>query len=116
MQNKTISEIEETYDLELDKVISNIKNSKAKLVLLQFPDGLKPYATSVVDYLEKKVNAVFLIWLGDCFGACDIPVLGKELEEEIDLVVQFGHNDLMPSYCLRFMWESPSYFVNKKRK
>ncbi|MCK5149851.1 diphthamide synthesis protein [Candidatus Pacearchaeota archaeon] len=98
MQNKTISEIEEIYDLELDKVISNIKKSKAKLVLLQFPDGLKPYATSVVDYLEKKVNVAFLIWFGDCFGACDTPVLGKELDKEIDLVVQFGHNDLMPSY------------------
>ena len=100
------------YDLELEKVISEINNLKVtrkkkyKLVLLQFPDGLKPYATAVVDYLEEKLNSSdgrknkvdFLIWLGDCFGACDTPILGKELEKEIDLVIQFGHNKMMPSY------------------
>jgi 2-(3-amino-3-carboxypropyl)histidine synthase len=82
----------------LDRVISEIKKSKSKLVLLQFPDGLKQYATAVVDFLRDKTSAEFLIWLGSCYGACDTPVLGKELEKQIDLVFQFGHNDLMPSY------------------
>ena len=86
------------YDLELEKVIFKIKKENAKLVLLQFPDGLKPYATSVVDYLEGKINVKFLIWLGNCFGACDTPVLEKDLEKQIDLVIQFGHNEMMPSY------------------
>ena len=86
------------YNLELDRIISKIKKENAKLVLLQFPDGLKPYATAVVDYLEEKTNVVFLIWLGDCFGACDTPVLGKDLEKKIDLVIQFGHNAMMPRY------------------
>ncbi|GAH25905.1 unnamed protein product [marine sediment metagenome] len=96
MQNETINEIEKTYNLELDKVIFKIKKSKAKLVLLQFPDGLKPYATVVVDYLEEKTNAEFLIWFGSCYGACDVPVGIEKLK--IDLVVQFGHNNLMPDY------------------
>lgn len=95
---KTINDLNKEYDLELDRIISKIKSEKAKLVLLQFPDGLKPYATAVVDYLESKTNAEFLIWLGDCFGACDTPVLGKDIEKEIDLVVQFGHSEMMPSY------------------
>ncbi len=112
------------YDLELDRVISKIKKENAKLVLLQFPDGLKPYATAVVDYLEEKLapkgvppdttgmtsetggliqdgtsgGTKFLIWLGDCFGACDTPILGKDIEKKIDLVIQFGHNQMMPSY------------------
>jgi len=92
------------YDLELEKVISEINTlkgtnkKKAKLVLLQFADGLKSYATAVVDYLEEKTDVTFLIWLGDCFGACDIPILGKDLENKIDLIVQFGHNEVMPSY------------------
>ena len=98
MQNKTIEEIQEKYDLELDKIISEIKSKKAKLVLLQFPDGLKPYATSIVDFLENKTDAEFLIWLESCFGACDIPVLGKEMEKKIDLVVQFGHNEIVSDY------------------
>jgi len=81
------------YDLELEKVVKEIGNKK--LVLLQFPDGLKPYATAVVDYLESKTSATFLIWLGDCFGACDTPNLGNV---KVDLVVQFGHNEMMPSF------------------
>jgi len=94
----TLNELNEKYDLELEQVISKIKKQKSKLVLLQFPDGLKPYATSVVDFLESKTNAEFLIWLGSCYGACDTPVLGKDLEKNIDLVIQFGHNKLLPSY------------------
>ena len=96
MQNKTIKEIQEKYDLELDKVISEIKNKGFKLVLLQFPDGLKPYATIVVDYLEKKTSAEFLIWLESCFGACDIPVSLEKIKPKIDLIIQFGHNEVLP--------------------
>jgi len=97
---KTINDLNKEYDLELEKVISGIKSKKAKLVLLQFPDGLKPYATAVVDYLEEKTkNTEFLIWLGDCFGACDTPNLGNV---KVDLVVQFGHNEMMPSYYFPF--------------
>ena len=95
---RTIQELNEKYDLELNKVVSSIKKNKAKLVLLQFPDGLKPYSTAVVDYLEEKTNAEFLIWMGSCFGACDTPVLSKDLEKKIDLIIQFGHSELMPSY------------------
>jgi 2-(3-amino-3-carboxypropyl)histidine synthase len=96
--NKNIKEIQEKYNLELDKVILQIKKSKAKLVLLQFPDGLKPYATVIVDYLETKTNANFLIWAGNCFGACDTLTGIDNLKPKIDLVIQFGHNELMPSY------------------
>jgi len=96
MKIKTIQELEENYDLELKNVISKIKKKKVKLVLLQFPDGLKPFATVIVDYLKEKTNAEFLIWFGSCFGACDVPV-GLE-NMKIDLIIQFGHNEMMPNY------------------
>ena len=96
--DNTIESLEGKYDLELEKVVKKINDSKARLVLLQFPDGLKPWATAVVDLLREKTKAEFLIWMGSCFGACDTPVLGKGLEKEIDLVIQFGHNELQPSY------------------
>jgi len=107
MNKFTIKEVQEKYDLELDKVISQIKKSRAKLVLLQFPDGLKPYAITIIDYLEEKlapkgvppkseVGGKFLIWLESCFGACDTPVSLEKLKPKIDLVIQFGHNELMP--------------------
>jgi len=100
MKNITIHDLEEKYDLQLEKAVSEIKKSKAKLVLLQFPEGLKPYATAVVDYLEEtfKDKVQFLIWLETCYGACDTPVGLENLKTKIDLVIQFGHSGMMPSY------------------
>lgn len=99
IKEKTIEELNEKYDLELEKVISEIKKKKTKLVLLQFPDGLKIYATAVVDFLEKHTkNAEFLIWFGTCFGACDTPTGLEDIKPKVDLIVQFGHNELLPSY------------------
>jgi len=90
MQKKTIEEIQEEYDLELARIIKTIKKEKARKVLLQFPDGLKPYATVVVDELEKQLSkTTFFIWLGSCFGACDVP---QVKEKDFDLIIQFGHS------------------------
>lgn len=85
MQIYNIESLKEKYDLELDKIIKTIQQQKPKTVLLQFPDGLKPYATAIVDYLETKTNSEFRISLGSCFGACDIP------KTDSDLIIQFGH-------------------------
>ncbi|MFH1710782.1 MAG: diphthamide synthesis protein [Nanoarchaeota archaeon] len=91
MNRKTISEIEEIYDLELDRVELKIKKEKAKRVLLQFPDGMKQYATVIVVELEKRMeNVEFFIWFGTCFGACDTPNIPKNLK--VDLTIQFGHS------------------------
>ncbi len=98
MKKKSLLDIEKQYDLELKRVLEEINKKKAKLVLLQFPDGLKLYATCIVDYLRKHTKAEFLIWFGDCFGACDTPIGIDKLKPKIDLVIQFGHNSLMPSY------------------
>ena len=40
--------------------------------------------------VKKETPAQVFIWLGDCFGACDIP-LGLQ-QFSIDLVIQWGHN------------------------
>ena len=78
------------YDLELGKAIEKIKEKKAKRVLIQLPDGLKPNAKEIVEKIQKETPAQIFIWLGDCFGACDIP-LGLQ-QFSIDLVIQWGHN------------------------
>jgi diphthamide biosynthesis enzyme Dph1/Dph2-like protein len=81
----TLDNLEEKYELELDKILKEIVKQKAKSVLIQLPDGLKPWAVPITDYLEKKSFAVVRIFLGDCFGACDVP------NSETDLIIQFGH-------------------------
>ncbi|MCK4996681.1 hypothetical protein KAS08_00105 [Candidatus Pacearchaeota archaeon] len=80
-----LENLEEQYYLELEKIVSTIKEKKAKTILLQLPDGLKPWGPTLIDYLEKETGAKFSIWLGDCFGSCDIP------NSNCDLLIQFGH-------------------------
>lgn len=88
MHQKTIEELEQEYDLELDKIITKIKKAQPKTVLLQFPDGLKPYSITILDEIKKSTkNTEFFIWIGSCFGACDIPNV-----KDIDLLIQFGHS------------------------
>ncbi len=81
-----LQELQKQYNLELDRVIGEIKKQKPKSTLIQFPDGLKPYALEITDYLEKNTNTEISIWLDSCFGACDLPT-----HSDADLIVQFGH-------------------------
>jgi len=82
--------IESRYELELEKVIQTINKKKARLVCLQLPEALKPLATKITDEIEKNTQAKCLIWLGSCFGACDIPNL-DHIKPKVDLLVQWGH-------------------------
>lgn len=78
------------YDLELEKTAREIVCSKANQVLIQIPDGLKPYAEKIVEFLEKNTKAEIFIWFGDCYGGCDLPPGIGNLG--IDFIIQFGHN------------------------
>lgn len=89
----SIEEAEEEYSLELEKITETIKKEKARLVLLQFPEKMKQYAPAIAEALEEKTQGKtkFLIWLGNCWGACDIPRVESD-RLKIDLVIQFGHS------------------------
>lgn len=83
----------EGYDLELERLASIIKKDKAKSVLIQLPDGLKPKAKDILAFIKErfggKVKAIF--WAESCFGACDVPLQAKSLGA--DIIVQFGHSE-----------------------
>jgi len=83
----------DSYDLELEKVADKIKKERAKTVLIQLPDGLKPKAKEIREFLAKKVdkNTKLLFWAGSCFGACDVPTNAKNAN--VDLTIQFGHSE-----------------------
>ena len=81
----------ENYDLELSRIIREIKKEKAKKVLIQLPEGLKNRALRIVNEIESQTNAMCFIWLGSCYGACDIPHIENI---KFDLLVQFGHSPL----------------------
>ena len=78
------------YNLELNKLIQEIKKRNSKQILIQLPDGLKNKSNEVADFIEKNTDAKAFIGFGSCFGACDLP-LGLDILK-IDLIVQWGHN------------------------
>jgi diphthamide biosynthesis enzyme Dph1/Dph2-like protein len=78
------------YNLNLDSVVDKINSSKAKLVCLQLPEGLKPRAKEIQDLLESKTKAKVVFWSGSCFGACDVPTHIDKLG--FDLLFQWGHS------------------------
>lgn len=79
-----------TYDLELSKVIERVNKDNAKLVCVQLPDGLKPRANEIQHAIEKNTKASVMIWMGSCFGACDVPLQVERMG--VDLLVQWGHS------------------------
>lgn len=79
------------YDLEIDRVIAQIKENNSKLVCIQLPDGLKPKSTEIVDKIKLAVNTEVIIWAGSNFGACDLPLEIEKLG--VDLLVHFGHSE-----------------------
>jgi len=83
------------YDLNLEEIVKYLEKEKAKRVLIQLPDGLKPLAKQIVDFLEKKFSDVeFFIWGSTNFGACDLPIdAAKTLN--IDVILHFGHNTFL---------------------
>ena len=74
-------------DLEINKAIEKINQTKAKLICVQLPDGLKPQAEKIQKELEKNTQAKIFFWLGACYGACDTPKLPN-----FELLIQFGHS------------------------
>ena len=84
------------YNLELQKVAEEIKKSNAKLVCIQLPDGLKPKAKEIQEYLEKNTDSKVVIWLGSCWGGCDVPLQVEKLG--VDLLIQWGHSEYIRSW------------------
>ena len=86
----------QSYDLELNRAVEEIKKANAKLVCIQLPDGLKPKAKEIQEYIEKNTDAFVVIWLGSCWGGCDVPVSVEKLG--VDLLIQWGHSEYIRAW------------------
>jgi len=82
------------YDLELDRVISEIRERKAGKVLLQLPDGMRPFASQIVDAIENASDAKVFLSGDSCYGACDI-ALTQAKQLGVDLIVHYGHTPMV---------------------
>ena len=95
-----------SYFFDERVVVDEIKKQGYKSVLLQLPDGIKRYASLVVDKVETETDARVMVSLDPCYGACDVPLCAAKTLG-VDLVVQLGH---LPIPNLRF--PLPVLFVN----
>jgi 2-(3-amino-3-carboxypropyl)histidine synthase len=92
---KASSVLPSNYNLEIPKTIHRIRERNAKLVGLQFPEGLLCYATVICDILEKFTDCETLILAEVTYGACCVDDLGAAAVG-CDLLVHYGHSCLVP--------------------
>lgn len=78
------------YDLEVGRIVSEVRKASARRVGLQFPEGLKDRALEVAAEIESKTKADVIIMADPTYGGCDLKAdSAKRLG--VDLLVHFGH-------------------------
>jgi len=81
------------FDFEEERMKQEILKLRAKRVLLQLPEGLKPDALRLAKIVEKT-GALAIISADPCYGACDLATAEAE-SLGADLIVHFGHARLV---------------------
>ncbi len=79
-----------TFDFEEKRLREEISRRKAKRVLIQLPEGLKPEGPRLAAVVEEA-GALAFISADPCYGACDLALSDAETLG-IDLLVHFGHS------------------------
>ncbi|MBU0635603.1 diphthamide biosynthesis enzyme Dph2, partial [Candidatus Micrarchaeota archaeon] len=82
-------------DVNLEPVFKAIQKQKPKLVLLQFPEGLKTRLKQITEKLEETTNVTIVSLIEPCFGACMLAETKAQLLGA-DLLVHFGHSRFYP--------------------
>ena len=67
------------YEFEISKIAEQIRKTKAKRVVIQLPDGLKPRAASIAKEIKEKTGVKPHIYLGTNYGACDLHYSWKKI-------------------------------------
>lgn len=93
--------------------LREIKNIRAKIVMVQLPEGLKGRAAEIAAEIEGRTGATAIVSVNPCFGACDLAdcdaaALGA------DLLVHIGHAE-MPSIkpCIKTVFVPLHYKVSE---
>ena len=82
-----------SFDLEEKRLVAEIRKRKARRVLIQLPEGLKPYAPGLAAKIEKAGVQAF-ISADPCYGACDLAIHEAEVISA-DLIVHYGHTEMI---------------------
>ncbi|MEM0359950.1 MAG: diphthamide biosynthesis enzyme Dph2 [Candidatus Diapherotrites archaeon] len=83
-------------EFSIESTINAILQKKPKILLLQFPEGLKTETVKIAREIEKKTGTKTVSIIEPCYGACDLPL--QEMKTlKADLAIHFGHTQFMKS-------------------
>jgi 2-(3-amino-3-carboxypropyl)histidine synthase len=86
--------VTDLYNLELPRVVEEVKRRGSRRVLLQLPDGMRPFAFQLVKAIREGAGAEVLLSGDSCYGACDI-ANRQASELGADLLVHYGHSPMV---------------------
>ncbi len=78
-----------SFDLEEKRLRREINKRKAKIVLVQLPEGLKSEGPRLATIIEDA-GALAIVSADPCYGACDLSLADAETLGA-DLIVHYGH-------------------------
>lgn len=76
-------------DFEVERIVELVQENRARVLQLQFPEGLKRYGPEVAKRIKEHANVTVLLSGNPCYGACDL-----DYGTEADLLVHFGHAEI----------------------
>ncbi len=95
------------YQFKIEQILDKIRDTKAEVVGLQFPEGLKVHATELAHRIENETGVLVLISGDPCYGACDLSDV--EMNGMVDLLVHFGHTPLPIDYKVPTLFVEAHY-------
>lgn len=93
--NAAIEKLPSNYNFEIHKTVWRIRDTGAKRVALQMPEGLLVFATTICDIIEDFTPADTLIMGDVTYGACCIDDFSARALR-VDLLIHYGHSCLIP--------------------
>ncbi|XP_015108420.1 2-(3-amino-3-carboxypropyl)histidine synthase subunit 1 [Diachasma alloeum] len=93
--NAAAAALPQNYNFEIHKTIWRIRETKARRVALQMPEGLLLYATTIADIIEDFTEAETVIMGDVTYGACCVDDYSARALN-IDLLIHYGHSCLIP--------------------
>ena len=99
------------YNLELDRVISKVSELDASRVLLQLPDGMRPFAVQLVSAINKATGASVFLSGDSCYGACDIAI-DQARALNVDIIVHYGHTQYVGDFGIPILYIHASIDVD----
>ncbi len=82
------------FDLEEDRLVSEIMGRGARRILIQLPDGLKNEGVRLASIVKQKTGAETFVSAVPAWGACDLS-LDAAVRLKADLLVHYGHNEFL---------------------